>query len=44
MSRPLRYQRLPLQSLITRIGELLDRFTPDECTNYFRAAGYADSF
>ena len=27
-----------------RIGELLDRFTPDECPNYFRAAGYADSF
>ena len=26
-----------------RIGELLDRFTPDECTNYFTAAGYADS-
>ena len=27
-----------------RIGELLDHFTPDECANYFRAAGYADSF
>jgi transposase len=26
-----------------RIGELLDRFTPDECANYLRAAGYADS-
>jgi hypothetical protein len=25
-----------------RIGALLDRFTPDECANYFRAAGYAD--
>ena len=25
-----------------RIGELLDRFTPDECTSYFRAAGYLD--
>ena len=24
-----------------RIGELLDRFTPDECANYFAAAGYA---
>ena len=30
--------------LWSRIGELLDRFTPDECANYFRAAGYADSF
>jgi putative transposase len=27
-----------------RIGELLDRFTPDECANYFAAAGYGDSF
>jgi transposase len=27
-----------------RIGELLDRFTPAECTNYFRAAGYGDSY
>jgi transposase len=26
-----------------RIGELLDRFTPEECANYLRAAGYADS-
>src|ERR1700730_2900852 len=23
-----------------RIGALLDQFTPEECTNYFRAAGY----
>jgi transposase len=30
--------------LWNRIGELLDRFTADECANYFRAAGYADSF
>ena len=30
--------------LWNRIGELLDRFTPDECANYFRAAGYANSF
>ncbi len=30
-------------SLWNRIGELLDRFTPNECTNYFRAAGYGDS-
>ena len=27
-----------------RIGTLLDQFTPDECANYFKAAGYADSF
>jgi transposase len=26
-----------------RIGELLDRFTPTECDNYFHAAGYGDS-
>jgi len=26
------------------IGELLDRFTPDECANYFRAAGYGYPF
>ena len=29
--------------LWNRIGELLDRFTPSECANYFRAAGYGDS-
>ena len=27
-----------------RIGALLDLFTPEECDNYLRAAGYADSF
>jgi transposase len=26
-----------------RIGNLLDRFTPDECANYFQAAGYGES-
>lgn len=26
-----------------RIGELLDRFTPTECANYFTAAGYGES-
>ena len=26
-----------------RIGQLLDRFTPDECANYFKAAGYGES-
>jgi transposase len=25
-----------------RIGALLDQFTPEECTNYFQAAGYGD--
>ena len=30
--------------LWNRIGQLLDRFTADECANYFRAAGYANSF
>lgn len=27
-----------------RIGELLDRFTQDECANYFTAAGYGESY
>jgi transposase len=27
-----------------RIGVLLDQFTHSECANYFRAAGYSDSF
>ena len=27
-----------------RIGALLDLFTPEECDNYLRAAGYGDSF
>ncbi|MDR6774671.1 hypothetical protein J2Y49_005435 [Azospirillum sp. BE72] len=26
------------------MGQLLDHFKPDECANYFRAAGYGDSF
>lgn len=30
--------------LWNRIGELLDRFTADECANYFQAAGYRESF
>jgi transposase len=30
--------------LWNRIGELLDHFSQDECANYFRAAGHADSF
>lgn len=30
--------------LWNRIGELLDHFTPDECANYFRAAGYGHPF
>jgi transposase len=27
-----------------RIGDLLDRFTQNECANYFTAAGYGNSF
>jgi len=27
-----------------RIGAPLDQFTPGECANYLRAAGYSDSF
>ena len=30
--------------LWTRIGELLDCFTANECANYFRAAGYGESY
>jgi transposase len=30
--------------LWNRIGELLDCFTPDECANYFTAAGYGESY
>jgi hypothetical protein len=26
-----------------RIGALLDQLTPEECANYFNAAGYRDS-
>ncbi len=32
-----------VDGLWRRIGTLLDHFTPDECNNYFRAAGYTDS-
>ena len=30
-----------VDDLWTRIGDLLDSFSPDECGNYFRHAGYA---
>lgn len=30
-----------VEGLWTRIAALLDAFTPDECANYFRNAGYA---
>ncbi len=30
-----------VDDLWSRIGSLLDAFTPDECRNYFRHAGYA---
>jgi hypothetical protein len=29
-----------IEGLWTRIGELLPAFTPNECKNYFAAAGY----
>ena len=29
-----------VEGLWTAIGRLLDAFTPDECANYFAAAGY----
>ena len=29
-----------IEGLWTRIGQLLDQFTPDECRNYFRHCGY----
>jgi transposase len=29
-----------VEGLWTRIGQLLDQFTPDECRNYFRHCGY----
>ena len=28
------------EALWQTIGELLDEFSPEECANYFRAAGY----
>lgn len=30
-----------VDDLWARIGDLLDSFSPDECRNYFRHAGYA---
>jgi transposase len=33
-------QKRSIPDLWTTIGNLLDRFTPAECRNYFRAAGY----
>jgi transposase len=33
-----------VDGLWRRIGDLLDQFTPDECANYLRAAGYRGSF
>jgi transposase len=37
-------QARTLEALWRLIGTMLDEFLPDECANYFRAAGYADSF
>ena len=33
-----------VEGLWRRIGVLLDHFIPDECANYLKAAGYAESF
>lgn len=33
-----------IEGLWRRIGELIDYFHPDECANYFLAAGYGESF
>lgn len=30
-------------AIVERIGQLLDRFLPTECADYFRAAGYQRS-
>ena len=32
-----------VEGLWRRIGQLLDHFKPDECQNYFKAAGYGQS-
>jgi transposase len=32
-----------LQTTWTRIGQLLDRFSPEDCANYFHNAGYAST-
>ncbi len=32
-----------LEAVWKRIGTLLERFTPEECANYFRNAGYAST-
>ncbi|MBB4861117.1 transposase [Novosphingobium chloroacetimidivorans] len=32
-----------VDALVDRIGKLLDRFLPDECANFFHAAGYQRS-
>lgn len=37
-------RRAHLRRPLRRIGELLDRFTPDTGANYFAVAGYGDSF
>ena len=32
-----------VDALWRQVGSLLDHFLPQECANYFRAAGYAHS-
>ena len=36
-------QERTVERLWKRIGELLDRFSPNECANYLKAAGYGHS-
>ncbi len=37
-------QARTVETLWRLIGTLLDEFQPDECANYFQAAGYGESF
>jgi len=32
-----------LETICTAIGDILGRFTPHECANYFKNAGYAST-
>ena len=35
--------RAPIDAVWRRIGDLLDRFTSDECANYLKNSGYKPS-
>jgi len=39
-----KHQARTVETLWQLIGTLLDEFQPNECANYFRAAGYGESF